>query len=87
MFIIALLTRVKMQKQHKHSTLEVFLKNYRIPRKWQPTPVFLSGKFHEQRILVVYSPWGHKEQDTTKGLRTKEQKETCGFQKGRNRSD
>ena len=29
-------------------------------RKWQLTPVFLPGKFHEQRILESYSPWGHK---------------------------
>ena len=34
-------------------------------RKWQPAPVFLSGKFHGQRTLVGYSPWGHKELDTT----------------------
>ena len=34
-------------------------------RKWQPTPVFLSGKSHGQRSLVDYSPWGHKELDTT----------------------
>ena len=34
----------------------------RIPRsrKWQLTPVFLPGKFHEQRNLVGYSPWGCK---------------------------
>ena len=25
-------------------------------RKWQPTPVLLPGKFHEQRSLVGYSP-------------------------------
>ena len=29
-------------------------------RKWQPTPVFLAGKFHGQRSLVGYSPWGHR---------------------------
>ena len=29
-------------------------------RKWQHTPVFLPGKSHGQRSLVVYSPWGHK---------------------------
>ena len=29
-------------------------------RKWQPTPVFLSGKFHGQRSLVGYHPWGCK---------------------------
>ena len=28
-----------------------------------PTPVFLPGKFHEQRNLVSYSPWGDKESD------------------------
>ena len=33
-------------------------------RKWQPTPVFLSGKSHGQRSLVGYSLWGHKESDT-----------------------
>ena len=30
-------------------------------RKWQPTPVFLPGKFHGQRNLMGYSSWGHKE--------------------------
>ena len=34
-------------------------------RKWQPTPVFLPGKSHGLRILVGYSPWSHKESDTT----------------------
>ena len=34
-------------------------------RKWQPTQVFLPGKFHGQRRLVGYSPWGCKELDTT----------------------
>ena len=35
-------------------------------RKWQPTPVLLPGRSHGQRSLVGYSPWGHKELDTTK---------------------
>ena len=39
-------------------------------RKWQPTPVFLPGKFHGQRSLVDYSPWSCKESDTTKQLST-----------------
>ena len=30
-------------------------------KKWQPTLVFLLGEFHEQRSLVGYSPWGHKQ--------------------------
>ena len=29
--------------------------------EWQPTPVFLPGKFYGQRNLVGYSPWGQKE--------------------------
>ena len=29
-------------------------------RRWQSTPVFLPGKFHWQRSLVSYSPWGCK---------------------------
>ena len=34
-------------------------------RKRQPTPVFLPGKSHAQRRLAGYSPWGHKESNTT----------------------
>jgi len=30
--------------------------------------VFLSGESHGRRSLVVYSPWGCKESDTTKRL-------------------
>ena len=37
-------------------------------RKWQPTPVFLPGMSQGQRCLVGYSPWGHKESDTTEQL-------------------
>ena len=37
-------------------------------RKWQLTPQFLPRKFHEQRSLAGYSPWGHKESDMTEWL-------------------
>ena len=30
-------------------------------REWQPTPAFLPGESHGQRIVVGYSPWGCKE--------------------------
>ena len=33
--------------------------------KWKPGPVFLTRKSHGQRSLADYSPWGHKELDTT----------------------
>ena len=41
-------------------------------RKWQPTPVFLPGKFHGQRSLVGYSPWGCKELDMTEHTHTQD---------------
>ena len=34
------------------------------------SPVFLPGKFHGQRSLAGYSPWGHKESDMTEWLYT-----------------
>ena len=37
-------------------------------RKRQPSPVFLPGKSHEQRSLVGYSSWGHKESDMTEHM-------------------
>ena len=39
-------------------------------RKWQFTPVFLTGKSHGQRSLVGYSPWCCKESDMTEWLST-----------------
>ena len=39
-------------------------------RKWQPTPVFLPEKFHEQKSLAGYSSWGHQEWDMTEQLST-----------------
>ena len=39
-------------------------------RSWQPTPVLLPGESHGQRSLGGYSPWGHKELDTTEQLST-----------------
>ena len=32
-------------------------------RKWKPTPAFLPGKFHGQRSLADYSPWGLKDKN------------------------
>ena len=46
----------KILKEEKHVT-------YRGMR-----PVLLPGKFHGQRSLVGYSPWGCKESDTTERL-------------------
>ena len=50
-------------RRHKRHRFHPY--NRKIPwsKKWQPTPVFLPGKFHGQRMFVAYSPWGHKELD------------------------
>ena len=38
------------------------------PLKWQPTPVLFPGESHGWKILLGYSPWGHKELDMTERL-------------------
>ena len=37
-------------------------------RKRQSTTVLLPGESHDERSLVGYSPWGHKESDMTERL-------------------
>ena len=39
-----------------------------LEKEMQPTPIFPPGKSPGQRSLADYSPWGHKESDTTEGL-------------------
>ena len=46
-------------------------------RKQQPTPVFLPGKFHGQKILVGYSPWGFSESDITEQLSIQHLQRIC----------
>ena len=52
-------------KRHKRCEFGPWVRKIPWGRKWQPAPVFLPGKFHGQRGLVGYSPWGHKELDMT----------------------
>ena len=37
-------------------------------REWLPTLVLLPAESHEQKSLVGYSPWGHRESDTAETL-------------------
>ena len=39
-------------------------------RKWKFIPIFLPGKFHGQKSLAGYSPWGCKVSDTPERLST-----------------
>ena len=57
-------------RRHKRWGFHLRVGKVPCSRKWQPTPIFLPGKCHGQRSLAGYSPWGHKESDTTKRLST-----------------
>ena len=52
-------------RRHKRCRFNPWVRKIPWSRKWQTTPVFLPGKFHGQRSLTGYSPWGWKELDTT----------------------
>ena len=47
-------------RRHKRWNFDLWVRKIPWRRKWQPTPVFLSGKSHGQRRLVGYNPRGHK---------------------------
>ena len=51
-------------RRHKRCGCDTWVGKISWRRKQQPTPVFLSGEFHEQGSLVGYSPQGHRESDT-----------------------
>ena len=55
------LLRVKIMgwpqcKRHRRHRFNPWVRKIPWRRKWQATPVFLPGKFHEQRSLAVCSP-------------------------------
>ena len=52
-------------RRHKRHGFNTWVGKIPCRRAWQPTPVFLPGESHGQKILVGYSPLGHKELDTT----------------------
>ena len=52
-------------RRHKSFWFDPLVKTIPRRRKWQPTLVFLPRKSHQQRSLVGYRPWSHKELDTT----------------------
>ena len=52
-------------RRHKRFRFDPWVRKIPWKRAWQPTPEFLPGESHEQRSLVGYSPWGHRELDLT----------------------
>ena len=56
--------------QRRHGFIDPWVRKIPWGRKWQPTLVFLTGKSHEQRAQVGYSPCGHKQLDMTEHTHT-----------------
>ena len=50
----------KLATKQPHTHTHTYMR-----RKWQPTLVFLPGKFHGWRLLAGYNAWGHNESDMT----------------------
>ena len=59
------LRQQRIRLQSKRSRFDPWIGKIPRRKEWQATPVFLPGEFHGQRNLVGYSPWGHKESDST----------------------
>ena len=66
-----------MQETQEMQVFDLGVRKFRWRRKWQPTPVFLPGKFHGQRHLVGHSPWGRKESDKTEHTHADMQDKFC----------
>ena len=52
-------------RRHKRCSFDPWAWKILWKRAWQPTPVFLPGRFHGERSLAGYSPRGCKESDKT----------------------
>ena len=57
-------------RRHRRRRFHLWVRKILWRRKRPPIPVFLPGKCHGQRSPVGYSPWGHKESDTTEHAHT-----------------
>ena len=60
----------KANRQEQITESQQATQTYEYTCKWQPTPVFLPGKFHGRRSLVGHSPWGRKELAMTEHVST-----------------
>ena len=71
--VVPVLPDVQVHQPVKQATCEFdpWVRKTPWRRKWQPTPVVLPGKFHGQRSLVGYSPWGREESDMTECKHTR----------------
>ena len=59
---------LRIHLQCRRSGFNPWIRKIPWRREWLPTPIFFPGELHRQRNLVGYSPWCHKESDTTEQL-------------------
>ena len=50
-------------KRHRRHSFNPWVRKSPWSRKWKPAPLLLLGKYHGQRALVGFCPWGCKEPD------------------------
>ena len=58
----------RIRVQCRRPELDSWVRKIPWRRKWQLTPIFLPGKAHRQSSPAGYSPWNHRELDTTELL-------------------
>ena len=56
---------VKCLPTRRETQVQPLVQEDPLEKEMQPTPAFLPGESHGWRSLEGYSPWGHKESDTT----------------------
>ena len=52
-------------RRHQRCEFDPWVAKIPWSRKWQPSPVFLPGKFQGRQSRMCYSPWGRKESNMT----------------------
>ena len=55
-------------RRHKRCAFNPWVGKFSWSRKFQPTLVFLPGKYHGLSSLQGYNPWTHKESDTNEHM-------------------
>ena len=63
------------RRRHKRCEFDPWVRKIPGRREWKLTPVFSPVKFLGQRSLEGYSPWGHKELNTTEPTKMNEKSE------------
>ena len=59
---VVLVVKIQLPMQEtQESRFDAWVGKIPWSSKWQPIPAFLPGKFHGQKSLEGYSPWGRKE--------------------------